>query len=328
MRSFDAAATHAGLPFDALVDALRALFVSGCEVPLRHTHAIGAADGSIAGTLLLMPAWRVGGRLGLKTIHVFPGNGSLGLPGLHATYNLFDARTGVPLARMDGMAITTRRTVAASALAADFLAREDARTLLVVGAGRLARWVPAAMRAMRPGLDRVLVWNHRPAAAVDLAQTWRDEGLPATAVTDLASAVQQSDIVSCVTLSTAPLIRGHWLRAGAHLDLVGAFTPAMRESDGDCLRKARVWVDTEEALAKAGDILQAVQEGAFDLARVQGTLSGLCRGTSGGRARADEITLFKSVGTALEDLAAAELLYDGAVGYAAANTTAQDRASA
>lgn len=312
MRSYDAAATHAGLPLPALVDALRARFIEGCEVPLRHTHAISGPDGEQVGTLLLMPAWRPGGRLGLKTIQVFPGNGGLGLPGLHALYSLFDARTGVPLAQMDGMAITTRRTVAASALAADFLARDDARTLLVVGAGRLARLVPAALQAVRPGIDRVRVWNHRPASAQALARTWNEEGLAAQAVVDLEAAVRQADIVSCVTLSATALVQGHWLRAGAHLDLVGAFTPTMREADAACFRRARVWVDTEEALAKAGDILQAIDEGAFDPARLQGTLAQLCQGACSGRSGADEITLFKSVGTALEDLAAAELLYDSA----------------
>ena len=129
-------------------------------------------------------------------------------------------------------------------------------------------------------------------------------------MTDLEAAVRSADIVSCVTLSTTPLVRGAWLGPGTHLDLVGSFTPAMREADGDCLCRSRVWVDTPEALAKSGDLLLAASEGAFDPAATQGTLADLCRGT-GGRLAADEITLFKSVGTALEDLAAAELVFDG-----------------
>lgn len=312
MQHFDAARTRAGLPFGPLIDALRRAFAEGCEVPLRHTHTIAGADGQPLGTVLLMPAWRPGGRLGIKTVNVFPGNAALGKPGLHAVYTLFDAGTGEPLAQLDGDEITVRRTVAASALAASHLARHDATRLLVVGAGRVARWVPAAMRAARPALREVQVWNHRAAGADALARQWRDEGLEASAVGDLEAAVRQADIVSCATLSTQALVRGPWLRPGTHLDLVGGFTPTMREADGECLRRARVWVDTAEAMAKSGDLLQAVAEVAFDPACLQGTLADLCRGTCSGRVAADEITLFKSVGTALEDLAAAELVLDTA----------------
>lgn len=314
MQQFDAAATRAALPLPALVEALRQRFIAGCEVPPRQVLSVpGGAPGAPGGTVLLMPAWRPGGRLGVKTVNVFPGNAGLGLPSLHAVYTLFDAATGVPLAHLDGSEITTRRTVAASALAASMLAAPVARRLLVVGAGRLARELPAAMRAVRPGLAEVAVWNHRAEGAERLAQAWRDEGLDAVAEPDLEAAVRRADIVSCVTLSTVPLVRGAWLKAGAHLDLIGGFTPAMRESDGDCLRRAGVWIDTEEALAKAGDLLQAEAEGAFDRAALQGTLAQLCRGECPARRDAAQITLFKSVGTALEDLAAAELAFDGAV---------------
>jgi len=299
MRVFDAAATRERLPLPALVDALRAMFVAGCEVPLRHTHKIGDA-----GTVLLMPAWRPGALLGIKTVAIFPGNGARGLPGLHSVYTLFDASTGVPLAQLDGNEITTRRTVAASALAASFLARSDAQRLLIVGAGRVAGLTAPAMRAVRPGLAEVEVWNRSPAAAETLAAQ-----LGGRAVADLEAAVRRADIVSCATLATAPLVHGEWLRPGAHLDLVGSFTPAMREADGEAFRRARVFVDTAEALAKSGDILQAVAEGAFDTAALQGTLADLCRGERAGRRGADEITLFKSVGSALEDLAAAELVW-------------------
>lgn len=314
MRHFDQEATRQGLPLPALVEALRARFLAGCEVPQRHTHTLPAPDGHGAGTVLIMPAWCSGGRLGIKTVNVFPANAARGLPALHATYTLFDATTGEPLAQLDGGEITARRTVAASALAASFLSRPDACSLLVVGAGRLARLVPDALRAVRPSLQRVQVWNHRPDGARTLARALGSEGLQAEAVTDIEAAVRRADIVSCVTLSNSPLVRGEWLREGVHVDLVGGFTPTMREADGACLRRARVWVDTAEALAKSGDVLQAVAEGAFDPARTVGTLADLCRGHCEGRRSDDEITLFKSVGTALEDLAAAELVYDGPAG--------------
>ncbi len=312
MRILDAEATRAGLPFPALIEALRRMFVDGCEVPPRHVHQVPGADGQPAGTVLLMPAWRAGRRMGIKTINIFPGNSALGLPGLHAVYSLFDARSGLPLAQLDGSEITTRRTVAASALAASYLALPQARRLLVVGAGRLARWLPAAMQVPRPSLQQFAVWNHRAAGAQALAEQWRADGLDAVAEPDLEAAVRRADIVSCVTLATQPLVRGAWLQPGAHLDLIGSFTPTMREADGDCLRRARVWVDTDEALSKSGDLLQAIAEGAFDPAALQGTLAGLCRGHDPGRGGAGEITVFKAVGSALEDLAAAELAFDGA----------------
>ncbi|MDP1900131.1 MAG: ornithine cyclodeaminase family protein [Rubrivivax sp.] len=306
MLHLTAADLRARLPMAALVQALREAFISGCEVPLRHSHALGGA-----GTLLLMPAWPRAGssgrHFGVKAVTIFPGNGALGLPGVHAVYALFDARTGVPVALLDGSELTARRTAAASALAASHLAREDATRLLLVGAGRVASQMAEAMRCVRPGLRQVQVWNRHPASAAALAATLGRQGLDATATPDLQAAVRQAHIVSCATLSSAALVQGEWLAPGAHLDLVGSFTPAMREADGHCFARGRVFVDTEEALAKSGDILQAVGEGHFDASRLQGTLAELCRGERPGRGSADEITLFKSVGSALEDLAAAEL---------------------
>lgn len=307
MRHFNATEVAAALPFNTLVPALHEAFVRGCEVPPRHPHNIGPA-----GTALLMPAWREGGFLGVKTVTIFPANGTQGLPGVHAIYTLFSARTGVPLAVMDGSELTSRRTAAASALAAQLLSRPDARCLALVGAGRVASLMPDALRSVRPALQQVRVWNRHPAAAQQLAQHLRSQGFDATASTALEDAVRGADIVSCATLATQALVQGDWLAPGTHVDLVGSFTPTMREADGRTLARSRVWVDTEEALAKSGDLLQAVAEGAFDPAALQGTLATLCRGEAPRRHREDDITLFKSVGTALEDLAAAEQVWASA----------------
>ncbi|MES1163977.1 MAG: ornithine cyclodeaminase family protein, partial [Rhizobacter sp.] len=194
MKLIDAETTRRHLGFAPLIDALRAMFVSGCEAPVRHTHRLGEA-----GTLLLMPAWRAGARLGLKTVAIFPANAALGLPGLHSTYLLFDATTGVPLAQLDGNEITSRRTAAAAALAASCLARGDARRLLILGTGRVAALLAEAMRVVRP-IDEVVVWNHRPAGAQALAAMLREAGVAAHASDDLEHAVAQADIVSCATL--------------------------------------------------------------------------------------------------------------------------------
>jgi ornithine cyclodeaminase len=305
MRWYDAAALREALPFPALVGALRRAFAAGAEVPPRHVHAI--AD---AGVSLLMPAWRLApapGRYGVKIVNVFAGNAQRGLPGVNGVYALFDAATGIPLAVLDGSELTARRTVAVAALAADFLARADATRLLVVGAGRVGSLLPEAMRAVRPALHVVAVWNRTPVAAQALAARLREDGFAAEATSDLPAAVAQSHIVSCATLSDAALVHGERLSPGMHLDLIGSFAPAMREADGAAFARCRVFVDTEEALAKSGDVLQAVAEGAWQPAALQGTLAQLCRGDVAGRREAAERTLFKSVGSALADLAAAEL---------------------
>ena len=311
MQVFDAAAVRERSPMPALVQALRRAFERGAEVPQRHPHALpGGAN------MLLMPAWRERGRLGVKTVTICPGNSALTLPGVHGLYSLFDAATGVPLAVLEGGELTARRTAAASALAASYLARSDAARLLVVGAGRVAALMPEALRAVRPGLTQFEVWARRDEAAEALAAALRASGLQAQATTHLEAAVRRADIVSCATLATTPLVQGAWLEPGTHLDLIGSFAPTMREADGTCFARASVWLDTPEALAKAGDVLQAIAEGAFAAERVVGTLADLvhsrCRGRSAdAHPHAQERTLFKSVGYALEDLAAAELVFDG-----------------
>jgi|688.fasta_scaffold183789_2 ornithine cyclodeaminase len=312
LRLFDGAAVASATPFAALVAALRTAFAEGVEVPARHVHTWPDGDGGSL-TSLLMPAWtRPGpqgsGFYGVKIINVAPGNAARGLPGLHGSYTLFDAATGRPLALLDADALTARRTVAASALAAGYLARPDASRLLVVGAGRLAALLPAAHRAVRP-IRQVRVWARRPEAAAALVARWQTEGFDAEAATDLQAALGAADIVSCATLATEPLVQGAWLAPGAHLDLIGGFTPAMREADDDCFRGARLAIDTEEALTKAGDLLGPVSRGVFTAADVRATLAQLCRGSVPGRTQERQRTVFKSVGTALEDLAAARLVW-------------------
>ena len=309
MLHFDAQAITTASPFAALVPALRQAFAVGATVPPRQVLAIDDATGQALGTTLVMPAWRAGGCYGVKVVNVYPGNSARGLSSLQASYTLFDASTGVPLATFDGAELTSRRTVAASALAAQMLAREDVRVQLVVGSGRLAALLPAAMRAVRPSIEQVWVWNHRRQGAEQLAEKLRRQGVDARACEDLQAAVRQADLVSCATLSARALVQGEWLRPGTHLDLIGAFTPAMRECDGAAVQRSRVFIDTEEALAKAGDLLQAIAESRFAPEQLQGTLQQLCRAERGGRSSPQEITLFKSVGTALEDLAAAELVW-------------------
>lgn len=295
---------RASLAFSRLIPALRAAFAAGAEVPLRHTHPLSAPGSS----MLLMPAWQGETMLGVKIVTIFPGNSARGLNALHSTYLLCDGATGRPLALIDGNEITGRRTVAASALAGDFLVRRDASRLLIVGSGHIAGMLAPAWATVRP-IREVQVWSPRPAHAESLAARLRDAGFAAAAAAELEPAVRAADIVSCATLAEAPLVHGDWLRPGTHLDLIGSFRPTMREADDAAVRRARVWIDCPAALDESGDLIQPIASGALARAAIAGDLAALCRGTVPGRADAQEITLFKSVGTGLEDLAAATLVW-------------------
>ncbi|WP_366656543.1 ornithine cyclodeaminase family protein [Fodinicurvata sp. EGI_FJ10296] len=310
----DAETVKSALPWRPLVESLRAMFATGCTSPVRHHHEVGV-PGEPDATLLLMPAWREGELLGVKVAQVCPGNGDRGLPAVSASYLLNDARTGRPLAVLDGGELTVRRTAAASALAADYLARRDARTLLVVGTGRLAPCLAAAHCSVRQ-YDRILVWGRRPEKVAEIVSELRGSdaegvaGLEIGPVDTIEEGCAVADVISVATLSSEPLINGRWLRPGTHLDLVGAFKPTMRESDDECMRRARVYVDTLAGATKeAGDIVQAIQAGALTSGDIVADLFDLAGGRAAGRSDNGEITLFKSVGASLEDLAAAGLVW-------------------
>lgn len=312
MLTIDAEAVHKQLDYTSLVERLRLMFNVGCSLPPRQHYTVPVTDQIPDGTLLLMPAWIPNRHVGIKLVTVFPGNAKFSLPSVIGSYLLLDGRTGMPRAMIDGVALTLRRTAAASALAAGFLARHDAETLLMVGAGALAPHLVAAHAAVRP-VRRVLLWN-RDLAKAETLQKKLARQLPQASVAataDLEKAARQADIISCATLSKTPLIKGEWLKTGVHVDLVGGFTPEMREADDLAVRKARVFVDTRTGgLKEAGDIVDPIKRGIIREADVLADLFDLCRGKVRGRLLPEEITLFKSVGTALEDLAAAELVVE------------------
>jgi ornithine cyclodeaminase len=241
---------------------------------------------------------------------VFPDNPGQGLPSVQANVLLNDGRTGTPLALVAGQPLTNKRTAAASALAADHLARADAHRLLMVGTGAMAPEMVRAHCAVRP-IDTVRVWGRTPAKAAALAETLRGEGLDAQPIEELQDGVAWADTISCATMSTEPLVRGDWLRPGQHLDLMGAFKPSMRETDDRAVQVAQVFCDTfAGCLKEGGDLVQPIESGALAREAVLADLFGLCRGDHLGRQSADAITLFKSTGAALEDLAAAILAYE------------------
>jgi ornithine cyclodeaminase len=301
-----------------LVEALREGHRNGVDSVERLllSEPIGAAE---ANHFLLLPAWRHGSALGAKLVTVFPGNESSGRgPNIRSVYLLFDGADGRPLRLITGESFTRYKTAADSALAATFLARPDVKALTVIGAGAQAEAQIRVMCAARPSIDTVLVWNRTPAKAASLAARLTLSGASVSAVDDLAAAVGQADIVSCVTSASQPVLHGAWLRAGAHVDLVGSFTPDMRESDDETVRRSRIYVDTRRfTLRQSGDLADPLSRGLIAETDVITDLFELCAGQASGRASDAEITLFKNGGGGHLDLMVAQFLHRSADGSAA-----------
>ena len=317
MFMISADAVDRALTFRGLVETLRTAFREGAIQPVRHHHTIERPDGA-ASTLLLMPAWSdfnaagtsAGGHIGVKVVTVSPDNNEIAKPAVMGLYLLLDGKTGEPQALIDGQRLTQWRTASASALAASYLAREDASRLLIIGAGALAPFLARAHSTVRP-IRTVRIWNRTFANAEKVAASLKAEGMDAEAVDNLDRALGDTDIVSSATIATTPLVKGALLKPGTHIDLVGGFAPGMRESDDDAIRRARVYVDTRAgAMKEAGDIVQPLASGVLKAEDIVADLYELARGEKPGRGSADEITLFKSVGAALEDLAAGVTVYE------------------
>ena len=307
MHVLDAAAVHAALPWPMLIAALRA----------AHRGAMPVSDVVVQsdpaggpGQFVTLPGWQPGGPVVVKMVGVFPGNAALAppQPAVQGLVALFDGATGAPRLVADGAAMTARKTAADSALGAALLAREEAESLLVVGAGALAPHMAAAHCAARPSIRRIAIWNRTPARAEAVAARLRAEGHDAAAITDLQAGVSGADVVSCVTMSDRPLVRGAWLRPGAHLDLVGAYLPTLREADDAAMARGTIFADTRSGIERAGDMAQAVAAGAIGWDALRADLFDLVQGRAAGRRSAEEITIFKNNGGAHLDLFTAAAL--------------------
>ncbi len=313
MRLISAEELRHSLDYASLIDAIDKMFAEGCTTPVRHHHGINTPDG-LDPTLLLMPAWRQGDVIGVKIVTVFPENGEIGLPAVMGSYMLIDGTNGTPLAMLDGAELTARRTASASAVASRYLSRQDAGTLLMVGTGVLAPHLIRAHATVRP-ISRVLIWGRNPDKAASVGELLVEDKISVSLVENLRIAVPQADIISCATLSREPLIQGEWLAPGQHLDLVGGFTPEMREADDACVKRSRVYCDTRAgAMKEAGDLVQPLASGIISDGDVVGDLFDMAADECPLRKNDDDITYFKSAGTALEDLAAAKLAFDRAKG--------------
>jgi ornithine cyclodeaminase len=297
MRHFGAEQVHHLLDYPRLVEALRQAHRDH-EMPQMHVD-VQSDDGNGENKFVSLLSWASGDVIAVKMVGVFPGNTSLlpPQPSVQGLVALFDGRTGGPLATCDGAALTFRKTAADSALGVDLLARPDAEVLVVVGAGGLAPHVIEAHTSVRPSIRKVLVWNRNRQKAEQLADRLRAEGRNVAAVSSLDDAVAEADIVSCVTMATEPLVRGALLKLGAHIDLIGAYTPDMREADDDVLKRAkRLFVDTRNNSEGSGDVAGPLAAGIIDRSDIVADLFDLCKGRHPGRESNDQITVYKNVG--------------------------------
>lgn len=307
MLHLDAEAVHAGLPWPDLVEALRLAHATRSK-PDATTAIFDAPDGN-GDQFVNLTAWSGSRSIAVKLVGVFPDNPSRALPepSIQGLVALFDGATGRPLMTCDGAALTYRKTAADSALGAALLSRPDAEVLAIAGAGGLAPFVAEAIAAVRP-VRRILIWNRTRPRAEAMARTLRGPGREVTVIDDLDAALPEADIISAVTMATAPVIHGRHLKPGAHVDLIGAYLPAMREADAETVRRAgRMFCDHRAGFAASGDGAAPVAEGL--VTGPAADLFDLCTGRHPGRSSREEITVFKNCGGGHLDLFTAERLY-------------------
>ena len=312
MLIIDAARVKKHLDWQGTINSLEHFFAESCTIPKRQHYTISLNNEQDA-TMLLMPAWIAGKYSGVKLINVYPDNPDKGLPTILGTYLLMDGATGEVLAQLDGAELTARRTVCASALASKYLSKSDATSLLIVGSGRLARYLGFAHGTVR-ALKRISIWARNRDKALQVADLYTKAGFDCAVTDDLESGCANADIISCATMSREPLVFGKWLTPGTHVDLIGGFKPDMRESDDQAVVRSSLFVDTRVGtLAEAGDLLIPMASGIIHRDDIAAELSELISAQHPGRTDEHEITLFKSVGTAVEDLAAAVKCYESVV---------------
>lgn len=309
MRTIDNETIDQVLNYDKMLEALYKIFISKFTMPVRHHHFYNTPD-SAENALILMPAW-TDKYLGCKQVIVAPKNAEQHLPAIHALYTLFDAETGVPLAQMDATKLTSVRTACASALAAKYLARENAENLLVIGSGRVAYHLAQAHSSVR-NYKHIEVWARNTDKAQALLDSLKEQGFTNVSLAnDLQEAIQKADVISSATLSKEPIIKGEWLKPGVHLDLIGSHTPKTREADDEVIRRSTIYADSREgALHETGELAIPIASGLMDPKDVQADLVELCKANKLARKNDEEITLFKSAGLAIEDLAAALMVYE------------------
>jgi len=295
------------LGYKELIETLREIFQSDYTMPLRHHHFYTTPGGD-ENTLILMPVWN-SEYMGMKQVTVAPANTKANMPSIFAQYILSNSKTGEPLAMMNATELTARRTACTSALAASYLCRDDAENLLIVGGGKVAQHLVHAHMAVR-NFKKVRVWMRNPTKMKEFVASLKAQGIPAETVGDLEESARQADLIACATLSKTPVIKGDWVKPGTHLDLIGSHKPTTRETDDEAILKSSIFVDSRAgALHEIGELALPIAEGIITENDVKADIVELIKGIHPGRTSSEEITLFKSAGLAVEDLAAALLVY-------------------
>ncbi len=302
------------LPMDECIqvmeEVLAGLARGECQLPLRQIMWLPDKRGALA----LMPShWNTAGVIGLKAVTFFPGNEGTALDSHQGAVMLYDADRGSLLAVIDATSITAIRTAAVSGVATKLLARDDCRHLAIIGSGVQAGVHLQAMLQCR-SIDRVTVCSKTFDRAKRFAESASKRyAIPVKAARSCQEAVEDADIICTTTSACEPVLQGDWLTPGAHINAVGASVKSARELDGDAVRRSRLFVDRREsALSEAGDFLLAKKEGLVDDDHIVGEIGDVLTGQVVGRQSAKDITLFKSVGLAVEDLAAALHIYEKA----------------
>ena len=301
------------LTYERLVPCLQQAFGQDYLLPQRHHHQYPNPKEGNESTFLLMPAWDNGENLGVKIVTVTPDNAKYELPSIQGIYLLYDLRTGTPKAQFDAKLLTAKRTAATSALASSFLSKRDASSLMVIGTGTLCRELIEAHRSVRP-INEVYIWGRDFKKAQSIVESMPIDGVTIKAVETIEEKMVEMDIISCATLSPTPLVLGKHIRKGQHFDMVGAYKPDMREADDDFISSVDIFVDSYEGATKeTGDLVIPLESGLIELNDLKASMFELCKQQKEGRKDEFQITCFKSVGHALEDLAAAGLVYDRVV---------------
>lgn len=314
MHFFDANAVHAALPWSELVERLIAAHLHDVDTRGSVVLELPSAEAVGIDNFLALPAWQKGRAIGAKLVSVFPENecNGSGLPSVQGVYVLFSGVDGQVLAVIDGAAITERKTAADSAAGAHFLAREDAERLLMVGAGVMGAVLIPAHLAVRPSIREVAIWNRTRARAEELVKRLDLPGVRMSVADDLELAAREADLISCATMATEPLIRGAWLKPGAHLDLVGSFRTDMHECDTEALARGTLFVDSPwSAVDDSGELQAALAAGVITNADLKRDLFAMARGECSGRTSKDEITVYKNGGGGHLDLMVAQILMGG-----------------
>ena len=278
-------------------------------VPMRQHHDFPNPKVQADSTLLLMPAWHPSKNAGVKLVTISPENGKFTMPSIQGTYIYFDATKGSIKAIFEAKNLTSKRTAATSALASSYLSKKDSNSLLMIGTGALSINLIKAHASVRP-IKKVFIWGRNFEKAKAICDQLKDEKFIISPIKNIEDKISDVDIISCATLSKNPLVLGNYVKDGQHIDLVGAYKKDMREADDITIKKSSVFIDTYQGgLKESGDIYIPLQKGILKENEIKADLFQLCSNQKQGRKTNKEITLFKSVGHAIEDLAAANYYY-------------------